>query len=163
MERMGMKDMVGAVKEWKGREGVIVRLEGNVVVKVKSDWWFAAGHRRERTERAAEWKRKEAGRRQKAEERCQLRTQRVAVVGWKMGTTHAAIRECLSSVEHVEVVYNKENGKMRVVIASYGAAAEAQAMLSRRVVMWGREVLQTRAVYSGRTRTSKEYRVVKLD
>jgi hypothetical protein len=162
LEDMGLKDMVETVRAWKGREGVIVKFEGGVMVKLKSDWWFAAGHGKERTAKATEWRQHENERKIRTEDRCQLRSQRVAVVGWRMGTTHEDISRCLSDAEHVEVVYSKTNGRMRVVIASYKATAEAQAMLSRKVVTWGDKMLQTRAVYSGRTRTSKEYRVIKL-
>ena len=162
LQGMGLKDMVDTVRAWKGREGVIVRFEGGITVKVKSDWWFAAGHSKERAAKAAEWKQQESERRSRMRGRCQLREQRVAVVGWRMGTTHEEISRCLNKAEHVEVVYGRTNGKMRVVIASYRAAAEVQAMLSGRLVMCGDRVLQTRAVYSGRTRKNRDCRVVKL-
>ena len=39
--------------------GVVVTLEGGVRVKVKSNWWFRAGHAANRTKGAEGWKERE--------------------------------------------------------------------------------------------------------
>lgn len=160
LESLDLRGIVRAVRQWQGREGVIVKLQSRVVVKVKSAWWFQAGHDRQRSEKATEWRAKEKARTMQRRQRCQLRSQRVAIVGWQMGVN---VRElemmgCLPEAQRVEAVYNKSNGRLRVVIASFGAEAAAQEMLGRKLVCGGR-VLQVQQAYNNRTRESSRSRV----
>ena len=149
---------------YKRQEGVVVRLDrgtsgqSDILVKVKTNWWFQAGHDKEKNREAADWREKETARASRMVAEGRTRTQRLAVVGWKAGTSEANVHECLEGSERGEMVYEKRTGRLRVVMVSYRTQEQAERVLSEGVICDGRR-LAVREAYSTRTRGSEKHRV----
>ena len=99
--------------------GVIVKFEGQVMAKVKSQWWFRAN----KTEAERQWnggarrdgdcKGGKVDARQRQHSGCRL----------GVGTTQSEIVKCVAGAGY------KWNGRLRVVMASYSEADKARAMV----------------------------------
>jgi hypothetical protein len=157
MGSTGLYGVMREVRRWKGREGVIVRLEGGVLVKVKSNWWFRVGVDRDRNEKAVEWKEQEQRRVERLSGQGRLKAQRLAVVGWQMGTSLHQMSMAVATAVRLEAVYGR-GGKLRVVMAAFGTVAAAQKVLQEGLVCGGRR-LQVQAAYSNRTGSMAGQRV----
>jgi hypothetical protein len=157
MGSTGLYGVMREVRRWKGREGVIVRLEGGVLVKVKSNWWFRVGVDRDRNEKAVEWKEQEQRRVERLSGQGRLKAQRLAVVGWQMGTSLHQMSMAVATAVRLEAVYGR-GGKLKVVMAAFGTVAAAQKVLQEGLVCGGRR-LQVQEAYSNRTGSMAGQRV----
>jgi hypothetical protein len=164
LEGLGMEQLIKTVRQWKSREGIVVRLnrgtsgQGDIMVKIKTNWWFQAGHDKSKIEGAEEWRNKETARASRMRAEGRTRVQRLAVVGWRAGTSEAAAHECLEDSERGEMVYEKRTGRLRVVMVSYKTQEQAERVLREGIMCDGRR-LAVREAYSARTRGSEKHRV----
>ena len=122
LEGIGLKAIVKQVSQWKAKEGVIVRLEGGVVLKVKSDWWFTAGYCKRFRDKAKEWKEQEDQRWTRMQRKMQTKRHRLAVVRPYGIEKPADVLSVMSTAEKVEAVYT--GAKLSVIIVSFKCTKE---------------------------------------
>ena len=137
----------GVVRAWIGKGGVVVRFGDGEMVKVKSRWWFRSGFTGQRRQDAAEWEGQEQGRRRAMESRLKLKSQRMAIVGCAGAARVLDVFRKFELALKVEMVYNAVNGRLRVVIVSFGSVEHCERSMQDLVV--GK--LQCNYAYSNRT------------
>ena len=154
LEELSFRDLEARVRQWRGREGVIVRFADGTVVKVKSNWWFRIGFTGVLRQQAREWRLKEVERTQVMRDKYRTREQRLAVtaVGWLRNVL--AVFEYFEEAKKVEMVYGGRN--LRVIIVGFDCSeqrehAEAVAL---------EDGLLARKAYSNRTAVSDGARVM---
>ena len=152
---MGFKALCSVVAGWQGREGVIVKFDNGLWVKVKSKWWFRAGRSQQ-----CRWKLKEQQLRS-AERRVQQIAlgetieQRVAVVGWPAGTSIDTVKRVFASAIKVEMITERATGKLRLVVVAFSGKEDQRAVLGRDWMVDGRELVVAKA-YGRRARTGSK-------
>ena len=106
LEGMSMRDLAGTVQSWRGREGVVVRMEGGHMVKIKSNWWFQTGYCSRFRQEAKLWKQKEVKRQQSMQKRMRSRAQRLAVVSLTSLEKPTDLFRIFAAAKKIEVVRN---------------------------------------------------------
>ena len=158
---MSLGEARDAVREWEGREGVIVEVEGGMRVKLKSRWWRATvtwGWQgwKKRSEKEVETEREQ---RQRRTERVQTRGQRVVVAGLPRGICPARMLGTRDGLVRVEAVYDRDSGARGVVVCGFEEEQQAATILrdGKLHTEWG--VLWVQGAHSRRTVSTKTRRV----
>ena len=147
---------INKVQQWQNREGVVIHMSGGQVVKAKSLWWYRSGFT-QKTRRAAALNKVELWRLIAKRQLQMLSTkQRLAVVGWPMGTTPKAVFQRFQHAKKAELVFCQHTNVLRVVIVSF----ETEEDMKQEWDKAGAAKCRMRPAYSSRTRSSKERRVM---
>ena len=93
-------------------------------------------------------------------QRMQTPGQRLAVVGWRAGTTVKNVFRTFGTARKAELVYRRSTGRLAVVILSFGTRWEREAAQEQARDTVGQE--RMRVAYSRQTRNTRERQVVTL-
>ena len=146
LEALELGNLVGTVRAWVGREGVVVRFVDGQVVKVKSWWWFRSGFTGKRRQEAAEWALQEQDRRKRQERKHKVKSQRMAIVGFRGAVKAVDLFGELRMAKKVELVYSAVSGRLRVAIVSFDSVEQCKESLQVAGKLW-----KASYAYSNRT------------
>ena len=137
METWGIIQRISAeVEAWRGKEGVVVRMEDGAMVKVKSSWWFQAGYCRHFRDAAREWRSNEKARQMRMEGRLHTRPQRLAITRARGLQKPTDIFNVMQRAKKVEAVYNAR-GKLTFIIVGFVSRQEQdEAQATARLKGW---------------------------
>ena len=147
LEGMDIRQIANEVDGWRGKEGVIVRMSDQAMIKVKSQWWFRAGYCKRFRNEAEKWRAGEVIRREKMEARLHTRGQRLAITRSSGVHSPQHIFGIMATAQRVDAVYNMR-GKLTVMIVGFSTAEERD---EAKVVATMKGWRATQA-YSNRTR-----------
>ena len=151
-------------REGGRKEGVVVRLVGGQMVKIKTTWWLlgAEQHMYKRW-RSEEHRERELERRQRKVAKIEVQELRAIVVGLPGGVSPQVTLGLWSGVQKVEAFYERETGKRGAVIISFGSRQD------RKVAVEGGAVQGTfgvhkwscllRAAYSARSSSNMWHKI----
>jgi len=136
METWGIRRISAEVEAWRGKEGVVVRMEDGEMVKVKSSWWFQAGYCRHFRDAAREWRSNEKARQMRMEGRLHTRPQRLAITRARGLQKPTDIFNVMQRAKKVEAVYNARC-KLPVIIVGFVSRQEQdEAQATARLKGW---------------------------
>ena len=147
-----------SVKGWQSSEGVVVRLIGGYMVKIKTEWWHKAEQHKYRRWIDEAQRESEKQRRKKKTEKSDVQELRAVVRGWG-GDRSPGLLTAISGVRRVEAFYARDSGKRGAVILcfeSLEAKAKAQGMSRGR---WEFDGIEIENAYSGRSSSNGWHRV----
>ncbi len=159
LEGKTLKEIVEVVEHWQDREGVVARLKGGDMCKVKSIWWLERACRQ-----GKRWYREEADKVQadrrlaKRKLNMESRHQRVVLRGWDSTVNPAKALQYFKEAGKVEAIYGRASGKQGTLVLGFRGEDAAQAVRGRHMI--GGRVVWAERAYSDRSR-SNMWRVVR--
>ena len=154
LEGRTLREIRAQVENWQGVEGVVVWLDDRQVCKVKSNWWMdRVSQQRRRWCREGAGKVAAESRFEKKKQYMECRQQRVVLRGWAGNVSPAQALQVFPTVDKVEAIYRRADGKQGTVVLGFRDREAATAVRGRQVVE-GRAVWAEQA-YSGRCRSDQ--------
>ena len=157
LEGLALPAMDSEVSGWVGSEGVVVRMDNGVVLKMKSWWWRQQEKKEKRRWYSQEHKLQAIRREDKRRVHMEREDQRVVVRGWNHWVHPSRALDWYAGAMKVEAVCRRSDGRQSTVIMSFGTASEAKAALGCRRLE-GSRVSAERA-YSARTTANEQCKV----
>lgn len=129
LEGKTFREVVTAVKEWEGCEGVVVRLFDGCMLKIKTKWWLHTTahsyrrwiHNEHREQELAKWARRQAN-----QQSLQLRALFVGQLG---SSSPAVLLQRYDGATKIEVFYDRDTGRKGATIISFNEQSQRKAAL----------------------------------
>jgi hypothetical protein len=122
LEVLDFEEMVSRVRQWKQREGVVVRFAGEHVVKVKTQWWFGEEVQPVRRWSNSAKKEVECKRAQKRKQHCETIAQRAVVTNAANSTRGMDVFKAIPVCAKVDLVYDRCHGHLSIVVMGFEEA-----------------------------------------
>jgi hypothetical protein len=127
LEGCTLREVMTQVKQWVGREGVVVRLTDGCMLKIKSSWWLNEPsyiYRRwlndeHRNTEISKWERRQAN---------QQSLQHRALFTGRLGSdSPAVLLQKFAGAVKIEAFYDRDTGKRGAVIISFRQHSQQEA------------------------------------
>jgi hypothetical protein len=122
LESLGFEGLVNRVRQWKNREGVVVRFGNQHMVKVKSRWWFQTDIQPTRRWSNATMKEADRKQREKRQRHCETVPQRAVITNAANSTTSQDIFAAVPWCSRVDMVRDRYDGHLTAVVMGFQQA-----------------------------------------